>query len=57
MVQPEGAPATARTGSLDKDDLRRRMGSFHQAAKEGGAMSRRRSPGPPAPSPSPTTRA
>ncbi|MFJ8402164.1 nitrate- and nitrite sensing domain-containing protein [Streptomyces microflavus] len=35
VVQPEGAPATARTGSLDKDDLRRRLGSFHQAAKEG----------------------
>ncbi|MFC9174002.1 nitrate- and nitrite sensing domain-containing protein [Streptomyces sp. NPDC057107] len=35
VVQPEGAPATGRTGSLDKDDLRRRLGSFHQAAKEG----------------------
>ncbi|XMN11381.1 nitrate- and nitrite sensing domain-containing protein [Streptomyces griseobrunneus] len=35
VVQPEGAPATSRTGSLDKDDLRRRLGSFHQAAKEG----------------------
>lgn len=35
VVQPEGAPATARTGSLDKDDLRRRLGSFHQAAKDG----------------------
>ncbi|MFD3883630.1 nitrate- and nitrite sensing domain-containing protein [Streptomyces microflavus] len=35
VVQPEGAPAPARTGSLDKDDLRRRLGSFHQAAKEG----------------------
>lgn len=35
VVQPEGAPATGRTGSLDRDDLRRRLGSFHQAAKEG----------------------
>lgn len=35
VVQPEGAPAATRTGSLDKDDLRRRLGSFHQAAKEG----------------------
>lgn len=35
VVRPEGAPATGRTGSLDKDDLRRRLGSFHQAAKEG----------------------
>ncbi|CAO0834805.1 hypothetical protein SMICM17S_07247 [Streptomyces microflavus] len=54
----EGATArTGRTGSLDKDDLRRRLGSFHQAARRAGAMSRRRSPGPPARSPSPTTRA
>ncbi|WP_411080945.1 nitrate- and nitrite sensing domain-containing protein [Streptomyces sp. cmx-18-6] len=35
VVQPEDAPATGRTGSLDRDDLRRRLGSFHQAAKEG----------------------
>ncbi|WP_324797474.1 nitrate- and nitrite sensing domain-containing protein [Streptomyces cyaneofuscatus] len=35
VVRPEGAPTTGRTGSLDKDDLRRRLGSFHQAAKEG----------------------
>ncbi|MBT2428685.1 nitrate- and nitrite sensing domain-containing protein [Streptomyces sp. ISL-112] len=35
VVRPEDAPTTARTGSLDKDDLRRRLGSFHQAAKEG----------------------
>ncbi|MEU2823592.1 nitrate- and nitrite sensing domain-containing protein [Streptomyces bacillaris] len=35
VVRPEGAPTTGRTGSLDKEDLRRRLGSFHQAAKEG----------------------
>nr|WP_202540270.1 nitrate- and nitrite sensing domain-containing protein [Streptomyces sp. SID4937] len=35
VVRPEGTPTTGRTGSLDKDDLRRRLGSFHQAAKEG----------------------
>ncbi|MEW1610850.1 MULTISPECIES: nitrate- and nitrite sensing domain-containing protein [unclassified Streptomyces] len=35
VVRPEGAPTAGRTGSLDKDDLRRRLGSFHQAAKEG----------------------
>ncbi|MFJ9636289.1 nitrate- and nitrite sensing domain-containing protein [Streptomyces sp. NPDC101178] len=35
VVRPEGAPTTGRTGSLDRDDLRRRLGSFHQAAKEG----------------------
>ncbi|SCG06394.1 hypothetical protein GA0115255_121461, partial [Streptomyces sp. Ncost-T6T-2b] len=28
-------PAPGRTGSLDRDALRRRLGSFHQAAKEG----------------------
>ncbi|MFI1222265.1 MULTISPECIES: nitrate- and nitrite sensing domain-containing protein [unclassified Streptomyces] len=37
VVQPDtdAAPATGRTGSLDRDALRRRLGSFHQAAKEG----------------------
>ncbi|PWS41363.1 histidine kinase, partial [Streptomyces sp. ZEA17I] len=35
VVRPEGAPTTGRTGGLDKEDLRRRLGSFHQAAKEG----------------------
>ncbi|MFJ4823913.1 nitrate- and nitrite sensing domain-containing protein [Streptomyces bacillaris] len=35
VVRPEGTPTTGRTGSLDKEDLRRRLGSFHQAAKEG----------------------
>lgn len=35
VVRPEGAPTTGRTGSLDRDDLRRRLGSFHQAAKDG----------------------
>ncbi|WP_112490305.1 sensor histidine kinase [Streptomyces bacillaris] len=35
VVRPEGAPTTGRAGSLDKEDLRRRLGSFHQAAKEG----------------------
>ncbi|MFJ1593261.1 nitrate- and nitrite sensing domain-containing protein [Kitasatospora albolonga] len=35
VVRSEGASTTGRIGSLDKDDLRRRLGSFHQAAKEG----------------------
>ncbi|MEV7912910.1 sensor histidine kinase [Streptomyces griseus] len=35
VVRPDTAPATGRTGSLDRDALRRRLGSFHQAAKEG----------------------
>lgn len=34
-VRPDTSPATGRTGSLDRDALRRRLGSFHQAAKEG----------------------
>ncbi|WP_089116552.1 nitrate- and nitrite sensing domain-containing protein [Streptomyces sp. SS07] len=36
VVRPDDAtPASGRTGSLDRDALRRRLGSFHQAAKEG----------------------
>ncbi|MFJ6613756.1 nitrate- and nitrite sensing domain-containing protein [Streptomyces sp. NPDC091289] len=35
VVQPDATPAPGRTGSLDRDALRRRLGSFHQAAKEG----------------------
>ncbi|MFC9483273.1 sensor histidine kinase [Streptomyces griseus] len=35
VVRPDTAPVTGRTGSLDRDALRRRLGSFHQAAKEG----------------------
>ncbi|MCI4043980.1 nitrate- and nitrite sensing domain-containing protein [Streptomyces sp. TRM75563] len=35
VVRPDTAPATGRTGSLDRDALRRRLGSFHQAAEEG----------------------
>lgn len=35
MVRPDATPAPGRTGSLDRDALRRRLGSFHQAAKEG----------------------
>ncbi|MFF7491628.1 sensor histidine kinase [Streptomyces rubiginosohelvolus] len=36
VVRPDdGTPAPGRTGSLDRDALRRRLGSFHQAAKEG----------------------
>ncbi|WNF31400.1 nitrate- and nitrite sensing domain-containing protein [Streptomyces sp. C11-1] len=39
IVRPEGSPAGltggTRTGGIDRDDLRRRLGSFHQAAKEG----------------------
>ncbi|MFJ5866280.1 nitrate- and nitrite sensing domain-containing protein [Streptomyces parvus] len=34
-VRPDSAPVPGRTGSLDRDALRRRLGSFHQAAKEG----------------------
>ncbi|MFB6667532.1 nitrate- and nitrite sensing domain-containing protein [Streptomyces parvus] len=34
-VRPDSTPAPGRTGSLDRDALRRRLGSFHQAAKEG----------------------
>ncbi|MEU1214887.1 nitrate- and nitrite sensing domain-containing protein [Streptomyces sp. NPDC005790] len=33
-AQPS-APVTERTGGLDKDALRRRLGGFHQGAKEG----------------------
>lgn len=36
VVRPDDAtPAPGRTGSLDRDALRRRLGSFHQAAKDG----------------------
>ncbi|GAA5606464.1 MULTISPECIES: sensor histidine kinase [Streptomyces] len=35
VVRPDATPAPGRTGSLDRDALRRRLGSFHQAAKEG----------------------
>ncbi|MFD5345919.1 histidine kinase, partial [Streptomyces anulatus] len=35
VVRPDSTPAPGRTGSLDRDALRRRLGSFHHAAKEG----------------------
>lgn len=35
IVKPAGAPAAERKGSLDKDALRRRLGGFHQGAKDG----------------------
>ncbi|MFE6914548.1 sensor histidine kinase [Streptomyces rubiginosohelvolus] len=35
VARPDATPAPGRTGSLDRDALRRRLGSFHQAAKEG----------------------
>lgn len=35
VVRPDSAPAPGRTGSLDRDALRRRLGSFHRAAEEG----------------------
>ncbi|UZI33604.1 nitrate- and nitrite sensing domain-containing protein [Streptomyces sp. VB1] len=35
VVRPDATPAPGRTGSLDRDALRRRLGSFHQAANEG----------------------
>ncbi|WP_326679648.1 sensor histidine kinase [Streptomyces sp. NBC_01237] len=35
VVQPAAAPATERKGSLDKEALRRRLGGFHQGAKDG----------------------
>ncbi|MFH9392699.1 nitrate- and nitrite sensing domain-containing protein [Streptomyces sp. NPDC017556] len=35
VVRPDATPAPGRTGSLDRDALRRRLGSFHQAAQEG----------------------
>ncbi|MEW1687874.1 nitrate- and nitrite sensing domain-containing protein [Streptomyces sp. NPDC091265] len=35
VVKPAGAPAAERKGSVDKDALRRRLGGFHQGAKDG----------------------
>ncbi|MFF1919577.1 nitrate- and nitrite sensing domain-containing protein [Streptomyces sp. NPDC058221] len=35
VVRPAAAPASERTGSVDKDALRRRLGGFHQGAKDG----------------------
>ncbi|MET8510901.1 nitrate- and nitrite sensing domain-containing protein [Streptomyces sp. NPDC005077] len=35
VVKPVAAPATERKGSLDKEALRRRLGGFHQGAKDG----------------------
>ncbi|WP_406092584.1 nitrate- and nitrite sensing domain-containing protein [Streptomyces sp. NBC_01013] len=35
VVRPASAPAPERTGSVDKDALRRRLGGFHQGAKNG----------------------
>ncbi|WP_318197097.1 nitrate- and nitrite sensing domain-containing protein [Streptomyces sp. MCL20-2] len=35
VTRPDATPVPGRTGSLDRDALRRRLGSFHQAAKEG----------------------
>ncbi|MGW6463863.1 nitrate- and nitrite sensing domain-containing protein [Streptomyces rubiginosohelvolus] len=35
VARPDATPAPGRSGSLDRDALRRRLGSFHQAAKEG----------------------
>ncbi|MFD0025357.1 nitrate- and nitrite sensing domain-containing protein [Streptomyces sp. NPDC058382] len=35
VVKPAAAPAAERTGSVDKDALRRRLGGFHQGAKDG----------------------
>ncbi|MFD9421137.1 MULTISPECIES: nitrate- and nitrite sensing domain-containing protein [unclassified Streptomyces] len=35
VVQPAATPATERKGSLDKEALRRRLGGFHQGAKDG----------------------
>ncbi|WNI29263.1 nitrate- and nitrite sensing domain-containing protein [Streptomyces sp. ITFR-6] len=35
VVAPASAPAADRTGSVDKDALRRRLGGFHQGAKDG----------------------
>ncbi|MFH9495304.1 nitrate- and nitrite sensing domain-containing protein [Streptomyces globisporus] len=35
VARPDATPAPGRTGGLDRDALRRRLGSFHQAAKEG----------------------
>ncbi|MFJ3087209.1 nitrate- and nitrite sensing domain-containing protein [Streptomyces sp. NPDC086838] len=35
VVRPVGAPAAERRGSVDKEALRRRLGGFHQGAKDG----------------------
>ena len=35
VVKPAGAPVVERKGSVDKDALRRRLGGFHQGAKDG----------------------
>ncbi|MFF9508805.1 nitrate- and nitrite sensing domain-containing protein [Streptomyces sp. NPDC014724] len=35
VVKPATAPASERKGSLDKEALRRRLGGFHQGAKDG----------------------
>ncbi|MER6105464.1 nitrate- and nitrite sensing domain-containing protein [Streptomyces sp. NPDC001832] len=35
VVKPTTAPSTERKGSLDKEALRRRLGGFHQGAKDG----------------------
>ncbi|MFC9942038.1 sensor histidine kinase [Streptomyces pratensis] len=35
ITAPPSAPATERKGTLDKDALRRRLGGFHQGAKDG----------------------
>ncbi|MFB6705881.1 nitrate- and nitrite sensing domain-containing protein [Streptomyces sp. NPDC056333] len=35
VVKPATAPAAERKGSLDKEALRRRLGGFHQGAKDG----------------------
>ncbi|KQZ06889.1 MULTISPECIES: sensor histidine kinase [Streptomyces] len=35
IASPAAAPAAERTGGLDKDDLRRRLGGFHQGAEDG----------------------
>ncbi|MEU6921616.1 nitrate- and nitrite sensing domain-containing protein [Streptomyces sp. NPDC046631] len=35
IVKPTAAPTTERKGSLDKEALRRRLGGFHQGAKDG----------------------
>ncbi|MEU6012889.1 nitrate- and nitrite sensing domain-containing protein [Streptomyces sp. NPDC047515] len=35
VVKPATAPASERTGSLDKEALRRRLGGFHQGARDG----------------------
>ncbi|MFB8086472.1 nitrate- and nitrite sensing domain-containing protein [Streptomyces sp. NPDC055992] len=35
VVRPAEAPTTERRGSVDKEALRRRLGGFHQGAKDG----------------------